>query len=179
LKTGYLKSLALITVILLLVIIAQPNLWSLSVGGFIVLMGELIRVWATGHLKRNKEVTTSGPYAYLRDPLYLGRFFLLIGFCVMARGAGLFLFLPVGIIVFAYSYMPRKYKKEMARLERHFGEEYVKYSSYCRSLIPRLKPYAGADNRKWSGSLFWYENREQNFILIVVSIFAAIIFKLK
>ncbi len=178
-KTGYLKSLALITVILLLVIIAQPNLWSLSVGGFIVLMGELIRVWATGHLKRNKEVTTSGPYAYLRDPLYLGRLFLLIGFCVMARGAGLFLFLPVGIIVFAYSYMPRKYKKEMARLERHFGEEYVKYSSYCRSLIPRFKPYAGADNRKWSGSLFWYENREQYFILIVVSIFAAIIFKLK
>ena len=178
-KTGYLKSLALITVILLLVIIAQPNLWSLSVGGFIVLMGELIRVWATGHLKRNKEVTTSGPYAYLRDPLYLGRLFLLIGFCVMARGAGLFLFLPVGILVFAYSYMPRKYKKEMARLKRHFGEEYVQYSSYCRSLIPRLKPYAGADNRKWSGSLFWYENREQYFILIVVSIFTAIIFKLK
>ena len=178
-KTGYLKSLALITVILLLVIIAQPNLWSLGVGGFLVLMGELIRVWATGHLKRNKEVTTSGPYAYLRDPLYLGRLFLLIGFCVMARGAGLFLFLPVGIIVFAYSYMPRKYKKEMARLKRHFGEEYVQYSSYCRSLIPRFKPYAGADNRKWSGSLFWYENREQYFILIVVSIFAAIIFKLK
>ena len=75
-KKGYLKSLALITVILLLVIIAQPNLWSLSVGSFIVLMGELIRVWATGHLKRNKEVTTSGPYAYLRDPLYLGRLFL-------------------------------------------------------------------------------------------------------
>ena len=178
-KTGYLKSVMLITVILLLVIIAQPNLWSLGIGGFLVLMGELIRVWATGHLKRNKEVTTSGPYAYLRDPLYLGRLFLLIGFCVMARGAGLFLFLPVGILVFAYSYMPRKYKKEMARLKRHFGEEYVQYSSYCRSLIPRLKPYAGADNRKWSGSLFWYENREQYFILIVVSIFAAIIFKLK
>jgi protein-S-isoprenylcysteine O-methyltransferase Ste14 len=142
-------------------------------------MGELIRVWATGHLKRNKEVTTSGPYAYLRDPLYLGRLFLLIGFCVMARGAGLFLFLPVGIIVFAYSYMPRKYKKEMARLKRHFGEEYVQNSSYCRSLIPRLKPYARTDNRKWSGSLFWYENREQYFILIVVSILAAIIFKLK
>jgi protein-S-isoprenylcysteine O-methyltransferase Ste14 len=173
------KNVMLIAAILLLVIIAQPNVGSLTVGGIFVLAGELIRVWATGHLKRNQEVTTSGPYAYLRDPLYLGRLFLLIGFCVMAQGYALYLFLPVGLCVFAYSYMPRKYKKEMARLERHFGDEYVQYSSYCRSLLPKLKPYAGADNRKWSISLFWFENREQYFILIVVSIFAAIIFKLK
>jgi protein-S-isoprenylcysteine O-methyltransferase Ste14 len=179
-KKRYLKKNVFLTAaIILLVIIAQPKFWSLIVGGSIVLAGELIRVWATGHLKRNQEVTTSGPYAYLRDPLYLGRLFLLIGFCVMAGRYGLFLFLPVGICVFAYSYMPRKYKKEMARLERHFGGEYVQYSSYCRSLIPRLKAYAGADNRKWSGSLFWHENREQYFILIVVSIFAAIIFRLR
>ena len=179
-KKRYLKKNVFLTAsIILLVIIAQPKFWSLIVGGSIVLAGELIRVWATGHLKRNQEVTTSGPYAYLRDPLYLGRLFLLIGFCVMARGYGLFLFLPVGICVFAYSYMPRKYKKEMARLERHFGGEYTQYASYCRSLMPRLKPYARAENRKWSISLFWYENREQYFILIVVSIFAAIIFKLK
>jgi hypothetical protein len=70
-------------------------------------------------------------------------------------------------------------KRRWRRLERHFGGEYTQYASYCRSLMPRLKPYTGADKRKWSISLFWYENREQYFILIVVSIFAAIIFKLK
>jgi len=79
--------------------------------------------------------------------------------------------------VFAYTYMLRKYKKEMARLETRFGEEYRQYASYCGSLIPRLKPYARSDNRKWSVSLFWHENREQNFILIVVLIAVAIIFR--
>ncbi len=176
-KKRYLKKNVMLTVaIIVLIIIAQPELWSLIVGGIIVIAGELIRVWATGHLKRNQEVTTSGPYAYLRDPLYLGRLFLLIGFCIMAGRYGLFL-LPVGLCVFAYSYMPRKYKKEMARLERHFGGEYTQYASYCRSLIPRLKPYARAENRKWSASLFWRENREQYFILIVASIFVAIMFR--
>ena len=179
-KKRYLKkNMMLTSAIIVLVFIAQPKLWSLIAGGIIVLAGELIRVWATGHLKRNPEVTTSGPYAYLRDPLYLGRLFLLIGFCVMAWGYGLFLFLPAGLCVFAYSYMPRKYKKEMARLEKYFGEEYVAYAAYCRSLIPRLNPYAKSDNRKWSASLFWYENREQYFILMVVSIFVAIIFRLR
>jgi len=173
------KNLMLIAAIVLLVIIAQPKLWLIIAGGIIILAGELIRVWATGHLRRNQEVTTSGPYAYLRDPLYLGRLFLLIGFCVMATGYGLFLFLPVALCVFAYSYMPRKYKKEMARLEKRFGEEYRQYASYCGSLIPRLKPYARSDNRKWRVSLFWHENREQYFILIVVLIAVAIIFRLR
>jgi hypothetical protein len=58
----------------------------------------------------------------------------------------------------------------MARLERHFGEGYKQYASSCRSLMPRLKLYARSDKRNWSASLFWNENREQYFILIVVSI---------
>ena len=173
------KNLILIASIVLLVFIAQPKIWSVLAGGIFVLTGELIRVWAAGHLRRNQEVTTSGPYAYLRDPLYLGRLFLIIGFCVMATRYGLYLFLPVGLCVFAYSYMPRKHKKEMGRLEKHFGEGYKQYASYCRSLMPRLRPYARSDTRNWSASLFWNENREQYFILIVVSITAAIMFRAK
>jgi protein-S-isoprenylcysteine O-methyltransferase Ste14 len=176
-KKYALKNLMLIASIVLLVFIAQPKIWSVIAGGIFVLAGELIRVWAAGHLRRNQEVTTSGPYAYLRDPFYLGRLLLMIGFCVMATGYGLYLGLPVGLCVFAYSYMPRKHKQEMTRLEKHFGEGYRQYASYCRSLMPRLKPYAQSDNRNWSASLFWNENREQYCILIIVSIAAAIMFR--
>ncbi len=42
-----------------------------------VIIGEAVRCWAAGHLKRKKELATSGPYAYVRDPLYFGRLFLL------------------------------------------------------------------------------------------------------
>ena len=171
-----LKTLGLLVCIILAVLMARPTVLSLIIGGIIVFLGEAIRIWATGHLDRNQEVTTSGPYAYLRDPLYLGRLFLLIGFCIMAWGYSLLL-LPLGLVVFALNYMPRKKRKEMVRLEHQFGEEYKAYASYCRSLLPRLKPYHQLRKRPWMVKLFWKENREQYFILIVVSIFIAIIFR--
>jgi protein-S-isoprenylcysteine O-methyltransferase Ste14 len=81
-----LKSIPLILALVAVLPLARPNKLSLIIGGIIVFAGEGVRVWASGHLIRNQEVTTSGPYAYLRDPLYLGRFLLLIGFCIMAWG---------------------------------------------------------------------------------------------
>jgi len=66
--------------------LARPTLFSLVAGGIIAFLGQAVRVWAGGHLIRNKEITTSGPYAHLRDPFYLGRLLLMIGFCVMAWG---------------------------------------------------------------------------------------------
>jgi len=161
----------------MVVILASPTPASLIAGGTLVCIGEAIRIWAAGHLVRNQEVTTSGPYAYLRDPLYLGRFFLLIGFCIMGWGYSLII-LPVGLGIFAFSYMPRKYRKEMTRLETLFGEEYSEYAAYCRSLLPRFTPFQHARKRNWSFDVFWSENREQYFLLVVIFIFFAIFLKL-
>ena len=80
------KSIPIILALIVVLLLARPNMFSLIIGSIIIVAGEGIRVWASGHLIRNEEVTTSGPYAYLRDPLYLGRFLLLIGFCIMAWG---------------------------------------------------------------------------------------------
>jgi protein-S-isoprenylcysteine O-methyltransferase Ste14 len=143
-------------------------------GSIIVFLGEGVRVWAGGHLIRNEEVTTSGPYAYLRDPLYLGRILLLIGFCIMAWGYN-WIVLLIGLGVFFFNYMPRKYRKEMARLENLFGDEYKAYASYTRSLLPRLKPYPEARKRPWRFHLFWKENREQYFLLGVVAFFFLVV----
>jgi protein-S-isoprenylcysteine O-methyltransferase Ste14 len=66
------RALALLAGILLVPLLARPNPHSLVVGGILVFFGEVVRVWASGHLMRTQELTTSGPYAYLRDPLYLG-----------------------------------------------------------------------------------------------------------
>jgi len=89
---------------------------------------------------------------------------LLIGFCIMAWGYT-WIILLFGLGVFFLNYMPRKYRKEMARLENLFGEEYKAYASYTRSLIPRLRPYSNARNRPWRFDLFWKENKEQYFLL--------------
>lgn len=159
-----LKAIPLAIAFVVLIILADPNPFSLITGGLVVFVGEAVRTWASGHLIRNNEVTTSGPYAYLRDPLYLGRLFLLVGFCLMAWGYN-WILLVLGLGVFFFNYMPRKYRKEMARLEDLFGQEYKNYASYTRGLIPRLKPYPHARQRPWRFDLFWHENREQYFVL--------------
>jgi len=177
-KKRHLKTLGLIAGILCAVILAQPTTVSLIAGSFFVCIGEAVRMWAAGHLLRKQELTTSGPYAYIRDPLYLGRLFLIIGFCVMGWGYCLLL-LPVALGIFFYNYLPRKYKKEMAWLEDLFGDEYRAYAAQVRSLIPRLTPYPRASRRPWSFDLFWNENREQYFFLIVASIAAGMFLRYK
>jgi protein-S-isoprenylcysteine O-methyltransferase Ste14 len=159
-----LKATPIILALVLVLILARPNKLSLIIGSIIVFAGEGFRIWASGHLMRNEEVTTSGPYAYLRDPLYLGRVLLLIGFCIMAWGYN-WIILLLGSGVFFFNYMPRKYHKEMARLENLFGEEYKAYASHTHSLLPRLRPYPKAKKRQWRFDLFWKQNREQYFLL--------------
>ncbi len=162
----------MILALAMVLLLARPNEFSIIFGAIIVFAGEGIRVWASGHLIRNDEVTTSGPYAYLRDPLYLGRLLLLIGFCVMGWGYN-WIILLIGLGVFFFNYMPRKYRKEMARLESIFGEDYRDYASCTYSLMPRLKPYPKARKRPWRFDLFWKENREQYFLTGDDTIFLA------
>ena len=161
---GLFKAIPLVIAFVLLIILAEPTPFSIIAGVWLVVIGEAVRIWASGHLMRRNELTTSGPYAYLRDPLYLGRLLLLVGFCIMAWGYN-WILLILGLGVFFFSYMPRKYRKEMTRLEDLFGQEYTDYASYARSLIPRIKPYSRARQRPWRFDLFWRENREQYFVL--------------
>jgi len=169
-----LRALALLVGILLVLVLARPNACSLVMGSILVFFGEVIRVWASGHLMRTQELTTSGPYAYLRDPLYLGRLLLLIGFCIMAWGDA-WIVLIIGLGVFFFNYMPRKYRNEMTRLEDLYGDEYRQYAAYARSLLPRLKRYPKARLRSWSSDLFWKENREQYFLSGVVILALALV----
>jgi len=158
----------------LLVALARPTLLSLLGGGILVLAGLATRVWAAGHLSRSTELTTSGPYAYLRDPLYLGRLFFIVGLCTMGSGWD-WLLLVVGLGVFFGSYMPRKRRKEMARLEARFGEAYTRYAAQVRSLIPRLTRYPEASRKRWTPGLFWKDNREQYLaagVAVIVALLA-------
>jgi protein-S-isoprenylcysteine O-methyltransferase Ste14 len=63
---------------------AHPTVASWLAGGVITLVGEGIRVWASGHLEKGREITTSGPYRFVRHPLYLGSAIMGAGFAVAA-----------------------------------------------------------------------------------------------
>ncbi len=145
----------------------RPSPWSptFAVGLGLIVAGLAVRSWAAGHLQRNRDLATSGPYAYLRDPLYLGRLLLLFGLGVMANRDVCYAMMAIGLILFFVDYMPRKLRKETARLEKRFGEQYRAYRAAVRSLVPRLRPYEGRSKNRWSFALYWGENREQWFVL--------------
>jgi len=56
----------------LVIILANPTAQTIAIGMSVALAGELIRIWAAGHLNKAREVTSSGPYRYVGHPLYLG-----------------------------------------------------------------------------------------------------------
>jgi len=155
---------------LLLACLSSPRPRSFAWGVPLFLVGLAIRSWAAGHLRRNEQLATSGPYAHLRDPLYLGRLFLLCGVAVIADSRVTYALFAAGLVVFFLNYMPRKLRKETARLEKRFGEKYTEYQRQVRSLIPRLRPYPKRSTQRWSFGIFWSENREQWFILGAVTL---------
>ena len=104
--------------------LARPSGWSLALGAALGLAGACLRGWAAGHLEKGTEVTTSGPYRWMRHPLYVGSTLLGLGFAVAARhpAAAVLtaLYLAVSLSLAA--------RFEETRLRAEFGAVYVRYA---------------------------------------------------
>jgi protein-S-isoprenylcysteine O-methyltransferase Ste14 len=121
--------------------IASPSPTSILFGLLPIALGEGLRLWATGHLYKNDALTMTGPYAFLRHPLYLGTLLIATGFVIMAAHPvtlGLYAAFLLGY--FAY-YMPYKNRIEGARLEELYGDAYRRYAVAVPRLVPRLHAY--------------------------------------
>ena len=111
---------------------ARPVWPTLLIGGSIALAGLALRAWAAGHIRKNAELATSGPYAYTRNPLYLGSFLLGVGFTV-ASGQPL-LAIPFAAL-FLGIYFPVM-RVEATHLAASFGEEYRRYAQAVPLFVP-------------------------------------------
>ncbi len=141
----------------------RPTAVTLSIGLPMILIGEAIRIWACGHLVKTKRLTTTGPYAYVKNPLYLGTILITAGFCVLARHWILLVVVAVGF--FGY-YMPRKKRIEGERLRHIYGEEYERYDEAVPDLLPRLTPYRTGDGTRFNGRLV-FDNSEHGTAISV------------
>jgi protein-S-isoprenylcysteine O-methyltransferase Ste14 len=101
--------------------------WSLA----LVLPGLLLRGYASGYVKKNRELTTTGPYAYTRNPLYLGSMLIAAGFAVALLSWLVALVLAAG---FALIYIP-----VIASEERFLRSTFPGFDAYCRT-VPRFVP---------------------------------------
>ncbi len=134
----------------LLVVAARPTMMTLIIGGAIALLGLGIRAWASGYLKKNQELTTSGPYAYTRNPLYLGTFIMGAG-AAIASGSWWFTAAYLGFYFLIYVPVMMAEAETMRKL---FPDEYEKYSQRVPMLIPRITPYRSAEEKQPGGKRF-------------------------
>jgi protein-S-isoprenylcysteine O-methyltransferase Ste14 len=163
---GFLRLVAVYVLILGLVLLARPTPLSVSIGFVLVALGEAVRFWAAGHLRKTVELITSGPYRYTRNPLYLGRLLIFTGICVMAPlpYRANWVVLGLGCLVFFGYYLPRKERVEPGRLRKTHGEPYQRYFEAVPALFPALHPYPEGASGGWSSERM-LRNREHWMVI--------------
>lgn len=154
--------------------LARPTPLFLALSVVLVFPGLLLRGYASGYVKKNAELTVTGPYAYTRNPLYLGSMMMAFGFAVAARSLWIAAVLAV---LFAAIYIP-VIRSEEEYLRSVFAD-FDAYAAAVPRLLPRLAPAKVGENTPgaYSGALY-RKHREYNALMGAVSMYAALILKL-
>jgi protein-S-isoprenylcysteine O-methyltransferase Ste14 len=150
---------------------ARPDGVSLALGGAVAMLGVFVRAMASGHVKKNEQLATTGPYAYCRNPLYLGSIIIAIGFAIAARDV----WVALGIVVlFTAIYVPVIHSEE-AFLRSHFAA----YDAYARR-VPRLLPRTVWLSGLTSGfaRALYLQHREYNALIGAAAMLAALVVKM-
>ena len=131
-----------------MLIVAQPTIVSILVGICLLVVGETIRLWGVSLAGSETRTTgpvggstlvTSGPFAYVRNPLYVGNMLIYFGVGIMANTPILAI---IALIYFFFQYTMIVSLEEEA-LVRLFGPEYVSYVEAVPRFVPTFKPYMG------------------------------------
>jgi hypothetical protein len=146
--------------ILLIIVLATPTWRSILIGLDICAAGLLIRAWASGHIKKEKELAITGPYRYTRNPLYLGNFILGLSVAIGTDSWWCALIFAAYFLVF----YPPVIKEERERMKRLFPAKYEEYKKHVPLFFPKLKPFFSASPIKFSWSLY-RKNREYRALL--------------
>jgi protein-S-isoprenylcysteine O-methyltransferase Ste14 len=118
---------------------AHPRWWSIIAGGAIAALGLALRAVAAGHVQKNRELTTTGPYAHTRNPLYLGSLLIAAGFALAGRNWWLVLAIFLFFIIIYWPVIRAE--------EEHLRSTFPEYSEYEQNvprLIPKLQPASGS-----------------------------------
>jgi protein-S-isoprenylcysteine O-methyltransferase Ste14 len=151
--------------------LARPTWWSIALGSLLMAPGLWLRALAAGHVRKNAELTTSGPYAYTRNPLYLGSIIIALGFAVAAYNPWIGILL---LAMFLAIYLP-VIRSEETFLRGAFPG-FDDYASKVPRLLPRLTPVdweAGSFSRE-----LYRKHREYNALIGAGLLMLALVVKL-
>jgi protein-S-isoprenylcysteine O-methyltransferase Ste14 len=157
--------------------LAQPTWKTMLLSLLLVVPGVWLRAYAAGYVRKNAELTRTGPYAYTRNPLYLGSMMIAFGFAVAAAS---WIILVALAVLFAAIYIPT-IQGEEGYLREHFTG-FDEYAAKVPRLLPRLTPAEFPANENASGGRFssgqWRHHREYNALMGAGAIYLALAVRL-
>jgi len=116
--------------------LARPDSHSLLLGAPLAVLGEAIRIWASGHIDKTRALASGGPYAHTRNPLYLGSLVMGLGLAVGAWSP----WVAGAVAAYFALFYPAVIREEAAFLRGRFGADYEAWSSAVPLFLPRLTP---------------------------------------
>jgi protein-S-isoprenylcysteine O-methyltransferase Ste14 len=157
--------------------LAQPTGKTMLLSLLLVVPGVWLRAYAAGYVRKNAELTFTGPYAHTRNPLYLGSMMIAFGFAV---AAGSWILLIALAVLFAAIYIPT-IQGEEGYLREHFAG-FDEYAAKVPRLLPRLTAAEFPANENASGGRFswqqWRHHREYNALMGAGAIYLALAVRL-
>jgi len=121
---------------------SHPSMRSLAFGLPVSFCGLALRAWAAGHLAKNAQLAQSGPYRYLRNPLYVGTLLVAAGLVIASQSIGLGILFAA---VFGLIYLPVIQLEEQHL--RSLFPEFAQFAQQVPALLPRLRPANGGGAR--------------------------------
>jgi len=152
--------------VLLVSFMGEPHQIPLLIGAGIAAVGTLIRLWASGHVMKNKELATNGPYAFVRHPLYVGNILLLLGFSIASSLWWSYLLM----IALLFFYYPPTIAYEDNKLKDFFGESWIEWSKNTHALIPSMPQRTAKDGQgsSWSFKKSLVQNGEPIIVIYLI-----------
>jgi protein-S-isoprenylcysteine O-methyltransferase Ste14 len=150
--------------------LAKPRGTSIAIGCILIATGLLVRAFASGHVRKNEQLAMTGPYAYTRNPLYLGSIIIALGFGIASLNAWI---AAVLIVFFLAVYLP-VIRDEEEFLRAKFPE-FEDYATRVPRLVPRIVSAGNAGTFSWE---LYRKHREHNALLGSLLLLAILIAKL-
>jgi protein-S-isoprenylcysteine O-methyltransferase Ste14 len=158
---------------IIFLVLMHPSIRSLWIGGTIALVGALLRLWAAGHIEKGKILTQGGPYAFTRNPLYLGSFFMALG--IIVAGQGYWLLIPFAAF-FALFYFPVM-RAEEQELFHGYGAKFVEYSNRVPMFFPGFRKAEHASSTfLWSRVIRNREHRTMAGLILAEAVLILLVF---
>lgn len=161
-----------------LLLYARPTITTIAIGLVFILIGEIIRFWGVSYAGSETRTTgkpgasnliTQGPFAFVRNPLYIGNIFLYFGVSIMSNSLVPYLQI-VSILYFVFQYYFIILEEE-AELKIIFGEKYKHYFENVNRFLPKFSPYNAEKRSKKNKDLkAAYISEKRTFQSIFISI---------